>query len=189
MYNNRDMCENPFSTWVAAILIRGHPYISLPIGNDNVLRDFPHCILWVVFRFAVISNKGWQAWYKVVLTLLYIVSQRPFSRTKKNSYVCDIITSIMKHQGADASVKMHRACSNSSKHACIDSHCQTVCNLKLMLIVKLSGRTLCNAWSVAFTHTHNSTNANSNHHVVIVNHMLQLSSSTNRDYKLPWSLL
>ena len=35
MYNSRDMCENSFSHFVAAILIRGHPYISLPIGNDN----------------------------------------------------------------------------------------------------------------------------------------------------------
>ena len=30
------MCENSFSHMsIAAILIRGHPYISLPIGNDN----------------------------------------------------------------------------------------------------------------------------------------------------------
>ena len=33
------MCENSFSHMsIAAILVRGHPYISLPIGNDNLVH-------------------------------------------------------------------------------------------------------------------------------------------------------
>ena len=35
-----------FHTSVAAILVRGHPYISLPIGNDNTSRGGKYSFCW-----------------------------------------------------------------------------------------------------------------------------------------------
>ena len=69
------MCENSFSQ-VAAILIRGHPYVSLPIGNDNDST---------VSTFVKVYIKTANA-YRVGCSMMVMVLMLMVAATKQRQY-------------------------------------------------------------------------------------------------------